>query len=75
MIKYVYCVNKGKVKSLTLNKRYRVYKINQGNHVDSGIPYEGVWVSNDNKIVRYYSSKRFVSIEEYREIVIDSLIE
>ena len=70
----VVCINKGKIKSLTVGKRYEVVRSNSGHHQGSNIPYSGMWVINDSGIERHYSSKRFSTIAEWRDKQLNDLI-
>lgn len=66
--------SKGKIKNLTIGKSYKVVKTSNGYHKNSGIKYSGVWIIDDLEVVKYYSSKRFVSISEWREIRLNQLL-
>ena len=70
----IYCINKGKIKSLTIGKQYELIKVQNGTHQDSNIPYSSVWVANDNGVVKHYSSKRFVSVSKYREQILNEIL-
>ena len=72
--KTVHCIKRGKCKSLTLGKQYDVVRVQNGKHENSNIPYSGVWVVNDNDIVKYYSSKRFIDRVKYREQILNELL-
>lgn len=61
------CINRGKIKSLTIGKTYQITKTNNGTHQGSDKTYSNVWVINDKGDERHYSAKRFVSLDEYRE--------
>lgn len=67
------CINKGKIKNLTIGKKYEVTRTNSGIHHGSNITYTGMWVINDAGIEKHYSSKRFVDIMEWREIILNKL--
>lgn len=70
----IYCINKGKIKNLTLNKQYKLTReMKSGTHFGSGKPYSGVWVINDSGKEHYYSSKRFIKKEEYRDVLLNIL--
>ncbi len=61
------CINKGKIKNLTVGKKYTVVRVNSGIHQGSNIPYKGFYVINDAGIEKHYSSKRFIDMAEWRE--------
>lgn len=61
------CINKGKIKNLTVGKKYMVVRVNSGIHQGSNIPYKGFYVINDAGIEKHYSSKRFIDMAEWRE--------
>lgn len=62
------CINKGKIKNLTVGKNYLVTRTNNGVHYGSNIPYSGMWVINDAGIEKHYSSKRFIGVDAWREL-------
>lgn len=68
------CLDKGVVKNLTIGKDYQILGYNNGVHQDSGIKYSGVWVINDSGIRQLYSSRRFIEIDQWREIQLNKLI-
>ena len=68
------CINKGKIKNLTIGKNYTVVRVNSGIHHGSNIPYKGFYVINDADIVKHYSSKRFIDISEWRDRQLNELI-
>jgi hypothetical protein len=70
----VICINKGKIKNLTEGRGYQVVKTNSGFHFGSDIPYSNMWIINDAGIEKHYSSKRFLTISEFRNIKIDSIL-
>jgi hypothetical protein len=70
----VICINKGKIKNLTEGRRYQIVKKNSGFHFGSDIPYSNMWIINDAGIEKHYSSKRFLTISEFRNIKIDSIL-
>ena len=70
----VICINKGEIKNLTEGQVYQVVKTNSGFHLGSDIPYYNMWVINDAGIEKHYSSKRFLTISEFRNIKIDSIL-
>ena len=61
------CINKGKIKNLTVGKRYEVVRTNSGVHQGSNIPFKGYWIINDAGIEKHYSSKRFIDVSEWRD--------
>lgn len=63
----VVCVNRGKIKHLTVGKSYEITKTNSGTHRDSNKPYLNVWVVNDAGEEKHYSFRRFLPIEKWRE--------
>jgi hypothetical protein len=67
------CINKGKIKNLTIGKSYKVLKLVTGTHCDSGKGYAGAIVINDAGMQKYYSAKRFVQMDEWREIQLKEL--
>ena len=67
------CVSKGKIKNLTIGKKYEVVGKNSGIHQGSNIPYSCVWVINDAGIKRHYSSKRFLDVAEWRDKQLNEL--
>ena len=70
----VVCRNKGKIKNLTDGKRYKVIRRVEGEHSDSYIRYEGVWIINDAGIERYYSLKRFLYESDWRDKQINKVL-
>ena len=69
------CISKGKIKNLTEDKKYKVVKKIEGLHQDSYIRYSGFWIINDAGIERYYSSKRFLDVLEWRDKQINKLLQ
>lgn len=69
----VYCINKGKIKNLTLNKQYKLTRETKGVHFGSEKPWSGVYIINDSGKEHYYSSKRFIKKEEYRDVLLNIL--
>jgi hypothetical protein len=69
------CISKGKIKNLTEGKKYKVVKKIEGLHQDSYIRYAGFWIINDAGIKRYYSSKRFLDVLEWRDKQINKLLQ
>jgi hypothetical protein len=71
----VTCINKGRIKNLTEGKKYKVVRKRkvEGLHQDSYIRYSGFWIINDSGIERYYSSKRFLDVLEWREKKLNEL--
>jgi hypothetical protein len=69
----IYCINKGKIKNLTIGKKYKVIKTQSGEHSDSKKPYNGVWIINDSGREHYYSLRRFISELEYRDQILNEL--
>ena len=67
------CINKGKIKSLTEGKRYKSIREASGIHSNSKKSYSGFWIINDSGKEKYYSSKRFLNIEEHRDKVLNNL--
>jgi hypothetical protein len=72
---HVVCVNSGKIKNLTEGRRYHVIRRIEGEHKDSYIRYEGVWIINDAGIERYYSLKRFLYESDWRDKQINKILE
>ena len=70
----VTCISKGKIKNLTEGKKYKVVRKVEGTHQDSYIRYSGYWIINDVGIERYYSSKRFLDVLEWRDKQINKLL-
>jgi hypothetical protein len=71
---YVFCVINSDVSGLTIGKKYEVTKRNSGRHSNSDKSYENLWVLNDHGIEAHYSSKRFLSIVDWRNIKINEII-
>jgi hypothetical protein len=69
----VTCINKGRIKNLTEVKKYKVVRKVEGKHQDSYIRYSVFWIINDSGIERYYSSKRFLDVLEWREKKLNEL--
>lgn len=67
------CIKKGKIKNLTEGCFYTIVRENKGVHLDPNMPYQGVWIVNDAGIEKHYSIKRFVSIENWRNIRLNEL--
>lgn len=68
------CLNKGKIKNLTIGKKYKVVRRNSGKHQGSNITYSGIWVINDAGLEKHYSSKRFIDGAEWRDRQLNTLI-
>ena len=69
----VYCIDKGKIVNLTLNKQYKLTRESKGVHFGSGKPYSGVWVINDSGKEHHYSSRRFIKVDEYRDRILNEI--
>ena len=68
------CINRGKIKNLTVGKHYTITKSNTGKHLGSDKEYYNIWIVNDVGIEKHYSSRRFVDIQKYREMQLNELI-
>ncbi len=67
------CINKGKIKNLTEGRKYTIVRENKGLHSNSDKNYHNIWVINDAGIERHYSTKRFITISEWRNINLNQL--
>jgi len=70
----VVCINRGKIKNLTLGKTYSIVRQNSGIHQNSDKEYNNIWVINDSGIEKHYSMKRFVDIVRWRDKVINDIL-
>lgn len=70
----VVCINTESTLSLdyiTLDKSYTISDIGYGNdNADDDI----IWIINDKGLMDYFSTHRFIRIEEYRDNVIDDIL-
>lgn len=71
---YCFCINKGKIKNLTYNKKYIVTRVVNGIHNGTNIPYKGYYIINDSNIEHYYSAKRFETVKERRLKTISDIL-
>ena len=71
----MYCINPGNIKNLTFGKDYIITNRQTGNHQGSNKQFTGLWVINDAERKHYYSSKRFVEIDVWRDMVINKLLQ
>ena len=67
------CINKGRIKSLTEGKKYKVVRSNSGKHNNSDKEYNNIWVINDVGVEKHYSRKRFISVPEWRDNKLNEL--
>ena len=72
-VKTLICIKKGKIKNLTIGKRYKIVRTNSGIHYGSNIPYSSMWIINDAGIEKHYSSKRFRDVAEWRDKQLNEL--
>ena len=62
------------LKNLTLGKKYKVTRVQSGNHMDSNKPLSGMWVIDDTGHERYYSRRRFIGISDWRHEQLNKII-
>lgn len=71
----VICINNNRVKGLTIDRKYIITRSRSGKHLNSGIEYSGYHVINDDSIEKYYSSRRFLSIEDWRDTKLVTILD
>lgn len=69
----VVCVKRGKIKYLTEGKQYQLVQINSGTHKDSSKSYTNFIIVNDIGIEKSYSSTRFLTIQQIREVKLNNI--
>ena len=72
-MKNIICIKDSHATGLTIGKSYPIVKRVIGNH-SNGMEYCGFLIMNDNNKRQYYSKRRFMTTDEYRDRQLNELV-